>query len=40
MGTGASRTLGNSSRIKALVFSASASRAARIDPLVSIFIAP
>jgi hypothetical protein len=40
MGTGARRTLGNSSRIKALVFSTSASRAARIDPLVSIFIAP
>jgi hypothetical protein len=40
MGTGASRTLGNRSRIKALVLSASASRAARIDPLFSIFIAP
>jgi hypothetical protein len=38
MGTGASRTLGKRSRMKALALSASASRAARIDPLVSIFI--
>jgi hypothetical protein len=39
MGTGASRTLGNSSRMKALAFSALASRAARIDPFFSLFIA-
>jgi hypothetical protein len=40
MGTGASRTLGKISRMKALVLSASASRSTRIVPLLSIFITP
>jgi hypothetical protein len=40
MGTGASRTLGNRSRMNALAFNASASRAARTDPLFSFFITP
>jgi hypothetical protein len=40
MGTGASRTLGKKSRMKALVLSASASRSARIVPLLLIFITP
>ena len=40
MGTGASRTLGNRSRMKALALSASANLAAMIDPFFSIFIAP